>query len=87
VDRTPLIGKWVTDNGDVIANDDCTRIEYLIENEFTKVSSSAGGWKTLFMDKKRLYWERTYNESHLHGGGPASLIPLSKDEAISKYFS
>src|SRR5438094_1244122 len=86
--ETELIGKWVAEEGRVRADDTCTRIMWLTSNHLREVvvSKESGGWETLFIDPDDgRYWERTYPQSEMHGGGPPALICLSSEQAKAKY--
>ena len=81
---TMLEGKWKFDGKAMSGDETCNRIEYLVTNILKKVAD--GNWETLFQDPgDSRYWERTYPEGHMHGGGPPTLRVLSKDEAAKKY--
>ncbi len=79
-----LIGKWEVVNQRVIADDVCKRINILIRNYLQKIAG--GGWETLFKDPKDgRFWELTYPQGHMHGGGPPRLMNLSDEQATTKY--
>jgi len=67
--------------------DDVTkRIYALTKSYLVELGQDASGWETLFRDPKDgRYWERTYPQGELQGGGPPQLICLSADEARKKY--
>lgn len=82
--ETSLIGNWVSDGKKMEADETCKRIEWLIENVLKQISK--GHWETLFIDPNDgRYWEHTYLQSEMHGGGPPSLVHISADEAREKY--
>lgn len=83
-----LIGSWIQVHNVVQADDVCKRIEWLVNTDLKKIASSPqwGGWETLFQDPSdSRYWERTYPQGDLHGGGPPQLKMMSADEAKAKY--
>jgi len=83
-DETDLRGEWIVVDGKVIGNEICDRIAFLIKHYLKKVAG--GGWETLYVDPNDgRYWELTYPESEMHGGGPPSLAVLSKEQAEAKY--
>lgn len=84
--ETELVGRWVTDAGRVKADPTCERIERLVARHLERLAASDDGWSTLFRDPAdaRL-WERTYPQSHMHGGGPPRLSCLSNEEAHRRY--
>jgi hypothetical protein len=64
------------------------RIQWLTSGILEKIafSKEAGAWETLFKDKNDgRYWERTYPQSGMHGGGPPRLWCISEEEARKKY--
>jgi len=83
-----LVGKWVSVDRSVRADETSERIEWLTTNYLRKVTTSkqGGGWETLFEDPEdgRL-WERTYPQSELPGGGPPRLTVMSAEQARAKY--
>lgn len=86
--ETELVGKWIAEGNGVHRDATCERIEQLIASHLKQiaVSKELGAWETLFEDPADgRFWERTYLQSSLHGGGPPSLRCLSVDEARSKY--
>ena len=86
--ETRLTGEWLFINGKMIGDENTSRIEWLLKNVLEEVRCSpvSGGWETLFLDPTDgRYWEHTYPQSYLHGGGPPELIHLSLVEAKQKY--
>ncbi len=84
--ETQIEGRWLTLAGKTIADDNCSRINYLLAKELTRVAATSDGWFILYRDNfdNRL-WELTYPQSELHGGGPPRLCNLTPDEAAAKY--
>jgi Immunity protein 27 len=83
-DETDLQCEWNFVDGKMIGNDVCDRIDFLVKHHLKKVAG--GGWETLYVDPNDgRYWEKTYPQSEMHGGGPARLSVLSKEEAEAKY--
>ena len=83
-----LVGKWISEGGKVGADTTCERIEWLIAHHLRQVAFSPqwGAWETLFQDPNDgRFWERTYPDSHMHGGGPPRLLMLSPEQAREKY--
>lgn len=87
--ETELVGKWILEKNEVRCDATCQRIEQLIAANHLKqiaVSKQWGAWETLFQDPDDgRYWERTYPEGELQGGGPPRLAWLSRDDAKRKY--
>lgn len=83
-----LTGTWVYVNNVMRGDDVCERIEWLIKHELKKIAPSPqwGDWETLFQDPSDgRYWERTYPQGDLQGGGPPQIQGISEDEAKAKY--
>lgn len=70
----------------MIADKECERIQWLINNSLLKVAIDSSGWDVLYKDESdNRYWELIYPNSELQGGGPPSLILLSELQAKEKY--
>ena len=86
--ETELIGKWIVENGQTRADLTSQRIQWLTSHHLRKVAFSKqwGAWETLFQDPDDgRYWEQTYPQSEMHGGGPPTLKCLSEEQAKAKY--
>jgi hypothetical protein len=84
--ESQIVGQWITGSGSVAADDSCARIETLVASHLIEVARSSDGWTTLYQDPDDArYWEHSYPQGHLQGGGPPSLIAISKYEASAKY--
>jgi hypothetical protein len=81
-----LIGDWNVQRGLVEADETCKRINWLTTEKLIELATDASGWDVLYKDPKDgRYWELTYPQSHMHGGGPPRLTWLSNEQAIAKY--
>ena len=81
-----LEGGWVIDGDIVIEDEICKTIQRLISEHLRKITHREGGWTTLFEDPSdHTYWELTYPQSELHGGGPPRLAELNSDEIRRLY--
>ncbi len=86
--ETSLVGQWVVENGIVRGDSTCNRIKWLTSHHLRKigVSKQWGAWETLLQDPDDgRYWEQTYPQGEMHGGGPPALNALTRDEARTKY--
>ena len=86
--ETEIVGKWVLKGSEIDGDEGCKRVEKLVGGYLQHVAFSPqfGAWETLFRDPTDgRYWERTYYEGHMHGGGPPSLRVLDKQTAEQKY--
>jgi hypothetical protein len=83
-----LIGAWVAGADGVSADETCIRIENLVRNQLEHVADHPhnGAWETLFRDPRDgRFWERTYPQGNVHGGGPPALRVIPRLEARAKY--
>ncbi len=83
-----IVGRWEVVGGKVLADDTCKRIDRLKQNYLTKLCASRklGEWMVLYRDPRDgRFWEATYLDSEMHGGGPPALINISEDEAKGRY--
>jgi len=84
--ETDLLGGWISVNGRTSADVTETRINSLIASYLEKVASSSDGWDQLYLDPEdRRFWELTFPQSGMHGGGPKRLTNISPELAPSKY--
>lgn len=84
--RQSLVGSWIVRDGEVFLDEVALEIERRLRDELIKIASSTDGWSSLLIDdSKNEYWELTYPQSEMHGGGPKTLSPISRGCAGSKY--
>lgn len=82
------MGKWVVVRGKVKGDDTTKRIEWLTSTMLEEIGPSKefGGWYILYRDRSDgRYWELTYPQGHMHGGGPPKLSLISEEEAGRRY--
>lgn len=81
-----LIGSWVFKNGQVEGDENTKRIQYLIDNILEKKATSPDGWEILYLDQNdKRFWELTYPDGEMQGGGPPQLKCISREVAKQKY--
>jgi hypothetical protein len=81
-----LQGRWLFVEGEIVKDDVCQRIDDLIKNYLNTVKSDQSGWHVLYQDPSDgRYWELSYPETEMHGGGPPRLAVLGSVEAKIKY--
>lgn len=81
-------GVWREVDGRLEADENCRRIEELVQRHPHEVARDSSGWIVLYQDPEDgRYWELTYDDGGAHGGGPPRLTNLSKQEAREKYGS
>jgi hypothetical protein len=62
------------------------RILWLIRHRLIKRAIAEGGWDQLYRDPSDgRFWELTFPQGSLHGGGPRRLSCLSRAEVEAKY--
>jgi hypothetical protein len=84
--ETLLVGQWELRGGTVVGDATCERIERLVSRHLVEVARSTDGWSTLFQDPSDdRFWERTFPQGDVHGGGPPMLSCISRREADQKY--
>lgn len=82
--ESELVGNWVMREGQMMADATEARIKELIANRLREVR--VGNWRKLYVDPSTgTYWELTYPQSEMHGGGPMKLSRISTDQAQQKY--
>jgi hypothetical protein len=79
-------GNWLFVGGVVQPDPACLRIQKLIRNCLVRLAASDNGWEVLYVDPEDgRFWELTYPQGEMHGGGPPKLQTLSLSEATVKY--
>jgi hypothetical protein len=85
-DEIELIGKWVLEKGAVTGDETCRRIKWLTTSHLEKLKTDDSGWDVLYRDPEDgRYWELTYPQSEMQGGGPPTLKYISEEAAKSRY--
>jgi len=85
-DEVEICGRWEFANGRAIKDAACQRIELLTAQYLKSVGTDKSGWDVLYRDPTdSRYWELTYPQSQMHGGGPPRLAVLGFAEALKKY--
>jgi len=83
-----IVGTWILERGTVRADEVCVRIEKLVNEYLVKVATSAvwGDWQVLYRDPgDGRYWEKTFPQSEMAGGGPPSLTLIDIAKAQERY--
>jgi hypothetical protein len=82
------MGRWIETSGGVRADDTYRRIDWLVKEVLEELAASPewDAWEVLYRDPSDgRYWERTYPEGNMQGGGPPRLRCISLEEARAKY--
>ncbi len=81
-----IIEQWEFINNRMITNEQGKRIDWLVKNYLEIVSTDKSGWLVLYQDPKdKRYWELSYPNGEMQGGGPRQLKVVSEADAMSKY--
>jgi hypothetical protein len=85
-DETSIVEQWEFVNNKMISNEQGKRIEWLRKNYLTKIATDESGWLVIYQDPNdKRYWELSYPNGEMQGGGPKLLKVIPKEEAMSKY--
>jgi hypothetical protein len=69
--------RWVVSGSKVHAEGDAAKIDALLSAELVRISTTDGGWRTLYRHRTTgALWELSYPQSEMHGGGPRRLRQL-----------
>ena len=61
----------------LVADEVCAQIELLTTGRLRKVAMRDGGWVQLFLDPlDGSFWELSYSQSEVQGGGPPTLAEV-----------
>lgn len=85
-DETELRGAWELSNGKMAENDVLHRIRRLTGEYLQHIAASKDGWRQLYQDPEDLrFWELSYPQSQMHGGGPQLLQAVTQEYAIAEF--
>jgi Immunity protein 27 len=86
IDERILVGKWIREEGRLVADETSRQIEKLTTAVLRRVADRDDGWTVPYVDPGTgAYWELTYAESEMHGGGPPTLTRLAPPEAWARH--
>ena len=81
-----LLGSWVVKDSKVVTDAVGQEIEDRLRKYSRLAKSKDGDWAILYIDRElNEFWELTYPQSHLHGGGPKALSRITEEEANLRY--
>lgn len=84
--ETCLVGSWVENGKSVVQDSICERIQWLTDSYFEQIAVDGDNWSALYKNPKDgNYWELTYPQSHMHGGGPPKLERIFEEDANTRY--
>ncbi|HEU4720134.1 MAG TPA: Imm27 family immunity protein [Gemmatimonadaceae bacterium] len=80
-----LVGAWVEDDGRTLDEVD-RRIFWLVTRRLVLRGMAHAGWEQLYQDPRDgRFWELSFPQGSLHGGGPRSLTCVGAEVALEKY--
>lgn len=83
--ETTIACRWTISDGLVVADEACRRIDTLIGGYLIALAHDESGWDVLYRDPADgRFWELTYPQSEMHGGGPAQLQLVAPEVARKK---
>lgn len=75
-----LLEKFVLNGSTVVRSGDADKIDALLLNELLKVATTDDGWRTLYRQELTgHYWELSYPQGEMQGGGPRQLTRLAPE--------
>lgn len=84
--ETSITGKWIIEDGKLVADAATNRINYLTANVLVEVARSEDGWSILYRDNNDgRFWELSYPDSEQHGAGAPYLRTRSECEIAKNY--
>jgi hypothetical protein len=85
-DERQLAGAWIDVDGRRVHDEVDRRIFWLVSRRLTALGHASGGWDQLYLDPRDgRYWELTFPQGSLHGGGPRLLTCVDAIVAREKY--
>jgi Immunity protein 27 len=65
---------WVSEDGKMVVRGDAAAIDEMLGTKLEKVRSDASGWLVVYRHREtNQFWELSYPQSEMHGGGPRRL--------------
>jgi len=81
-----LVGAWVERDGRRVLDDVDRRIFWLVSRRLVARGQASHGWEQLYQDPRDgRFWELTFPEGSLHGGGPRRLECVAALVVRDKY--
>lgn len=70
---------WHAEDGKVTACGDVAAIDEMLATKLEEVRTEEGGWVIVFRHRDtHQFWELSYPQSELHGGGPRRLRQIGQ---------
>jgi immunity protein 27 of polymorphic toxin system len=82
-----LVGNWIADPSGRMVGDGVERsIREAVQNRLTKIAARDGGWTILYRDPTDgSYFELTFPQGEMQGGGPARLSRIEVEQVRRHY--
>lgn len=81
-----LVGGWVEHDGGRTLDQIDRRVFWLVTRRLIPRGHAHHGWEQLYQDPRDgRFWELTFPEGSLHGGGPRLLTCITEERAREKY--
>jgi hypothetical protein len=81
-----LVGAWVEQDAGTTHDEVDRRIFWLVTRRLIACGHAGGGWDQLYLDPRDgRFWELTFPQGSLHGGGPRRLESVDASVAREKY--
>ncbi len=85
-DESPLLSTWLYRKEKVLPDANGQRIQELLAQQLQYVAATESGWARLYQNPDDgCYWELSFPQSHLPGGGPPALTYLLPEEVGVRY--
>ena len=85
-DERRLVGAWAEDHDGRRLDEVDRRIFWLVTRRLIARGQAHQGWEQLYQDPRDgRFWELTFPEGSLHGGGPRLLTCIGEERAREKY--
>ena len=85
-DELTLDGGWTEAGPGAVHDHVDQRIFWLVSRRLTLLGVAEGGWRQLYRDPRDgRYWELTFPQGSLHGGGPRRLECVAALVAAERY--
>lgn len=82
-----LVGKWIVDPSGRVVGDAVEQLIWeAVRSHLTRLGDREHGWTILYRDPlDNSYWELTFSQGEMQGGGPAKLTRLPPEQIPKLY--
>ncbi|WP_303309733.1 Imm27 family immunity protein [Hymenobacter sp. BT730] len=81
-----VIGAWLYQNDSLCLDANVERIQWLLAHQLQFIAADSTGWQRLYVDPADGgYWQLSFPQGHLQGGGPPALTCISREQARQQY--